>query len=65
MRLKNRIKVQNDLDKLKKCSEKNGTQFNKDKYKVIYFIKDYELNKHIMRKNSPGRSLGEKDWQEQ
>lgn len=24
MRLKNRIKVQNDLDKLKKCSEKMG-----------------------------------------
>lgn len=53
--------MQNDLDKLKKCSEKNGNQFNKDKYKVIYFIKDYELNKYIMRSNSPGSSLGEED----
>lgn len=40
---------------------KNGTQFNKDKYKVIYFIKDYELHKYIMRNNSPGSSLGEED----
>lgn len=61
MRLKNRIKVQDDLDKLKKCSEKNGTQFNKDKYKVIYFMKDYELNKCIMRNNLPGSSLGDED----
>lgn len=57
MRLKNRIKVQKDLDKLKKCSEK--MRFSSIRTK--FYIKNYELHKYRMRNNLPGSSSGEED----
>lgn len=42
MRLKNRIKVQNDLDKLKKCSEKMG--FNSIRTSTKFYILSEIMN---------------------
>lgn len=61
MRLKNRIKVQSDLDELKKCSEKMGFNSIRTNTEFYSLSKYYGLHKYRMRNNWPGSSLGEED----
>lgn len=52
MRLKSRTEVQNDLDRLKKCSKKFGFNSIRTSTKVYISSKMYELHKYRIRKNS-------------
>lgn len=55
--------MQNYLDKLKYYLEKKKKRdsFNKDKYRVLYLIKNYEPHKYITRINRLETSPGEED----
>uniref|UniRef100_A0A674JM42 Reverse transcriptase domain-containing protein n=1 Tax=Terrapene triunguis TaxID=2587831 RepID=A0A674JM42_9SAUR len=59
--LEDRIKIQNDLDKLEKWSEVNGMKFNKDKCKVLHLGRNNQLHTYKMGNDCLGRSTAGKD----
>ncbi|CAM4661769.1 unnamed protein product [Lepidochelys olivacea] len=59
--LEDRIKIQNDLDKLEKWSEVNRMKFNKDKCKVLHLRRNNQLHTYKMGNDCLGRSTEERD----
>ncbi|CAM5094356.1 unnamed protein product [Natator depressus] len=59
--LEDRIKIQNDLDKLEKWSEVNRMKFNKDKCKVLHLGRNNQLHTFKMGNDCLGRSTAERD----
>ncbi|CAM5162260.1 unnamed protein product [Natator depressus] len=59
--LKDRITIQNDLDKLEKWCEVNRMKFSKDKCKVLHLGRNNQLHRYKMRNDCVGRSSVEKD----
>ncbi|CAM4578709.1 unnamed protein product [Lepidochelys olivacea] len=60
--LEDRIKIQNDLDKLEKWSEVNMMKFNKNKCKVLHLGGNNQLHTFKMGNDYLGRSAAERDW---
>ncbi|CAM5124933.1 unnamed protein product [Natator depressus] len=54
--LEDRMKIQNDLDKLEKWSEVNRMKFNKDKCKVCHLGRNNQLHTYNMGNDRLGRS---------
>ncbi|CAM5129309.1 unnamed protein product [Eretmochelys imbricata] len=59
--LEERIKIQNDLDKLEKWTEVNRMKFNKDKCKVLHLGRNNQLHTYKMGNDCLGRSTVERD----
>uniref|UniRef100_K7F0X6 Reverse transcriptase domain-containing protein n=1 Tax=Pelodiscus sinensis TaxID=13735 RepID=K7F0X6_PELSI len=59
--LEDRVIIQNDLDKLEKCSEVNRMKFNKDKCKVLHLGRNNQFHKYRMGSDCLGRSMAERD----
>uniref|UniRef100_A0A8C4Y200 Macro domain-containing protein n=1 Tax=Gopherus evgoodei TaxID=1825980 RepID=A0A8C4Y200_9SAUR len=59
--LEDRIKIQNDPDKLEKWSEVNRMKFNKDKCKVLHLARNNQLYTYKMGNDCLGRSTAERD----
>ncbi|CAM5112215.1 unnamed protein product [Natator depressus] len=59
--LEDRIKIQNDLDKLEKWSEVNRMKFSKDKCKILHLGRNNQLHTYKMGNDYLGRSTVERD----
>ncbi|CAM5157187.1 unnamed protein product [Eretmochelys imbricata] len=59
--LEDRIKIQNDLDKLEKWSEVNRMKFIKDKCEVLNLGRNNHLHTYKMGNDCLGRSTAERD----
>lgn len=59
--LRDRIRIQNDLDKLENWSEINKVKFSKEKCKVLHLERKNQLHNYKMGNHWLGGSTAEKD----
>ncbi|CAM5146598.1 unnamed protein product [Natator depressus] len=59
--LEDRIKIQNDLNKLEKWSEVDRMKFNKDKCKVLHLGRNNQLHTYKMGNDCLGKSTAKRD----
>uniref|UniRef100_K7EWB1 Reverse transcriptase domain-containing protein n=1 Tax=Pelodiscus sinensis TaxID=13735 RepID=K7EWB1_PELSI len=59
--LEDRVKIQNDLDKLEKWSEVSRMKFNKDKCKVLHLGRNNQFHTYRMGSDCLGRNTAERD----